>query len=157
VTTRTPGASSCAVKSRPDAEHAEEGPGNVLDRQLRGVAGAGERRTERHRHRRQFLEGLIQLAPVDEVAGRDDVVLLVTREVVLPHDGDLVGVRIRQRPQQECIDDAEDGSVRADAERQGGHGHEGESGGPQQQPGRIAEVLQKVAHYSLLEPLSHES
>ena len=109
-----------AAERRPDAEHAEERAGDELHRQLRGVARARERRPERHRDGGEFREGLIQLAPVNEIAGRNDIFFLVAREVVLPHHGQAIGIGVRKRPQQERVDHAEDGGVRADAERQGG-------------------------------------
>src|SRR5258708_22556162 len=55
-----------------------------------------------------------------------------------------------QGPQQERIDDAEDGGISADTERQGGDRHEGECWGAEQQSRRIAEILDQISHHSLL-------
>ena len=45
----------------------------------------------------------------------------------LGHDHESVGLGIRERPEQDRVDHAEDGGVRADAEREGENGDEGEA------------------------------
>jgi hypothetical protein len=39
-----------------------------------------------------------------------------------------IGLRVRERPEQNAVDDAEDGRVRADAERQRDERHERDTG-----------------------------
>ena len=51
----------------------------------------------------------------------------------------------RQRPQQERVNDAEDGGVGANAEYQSRNRNDGERRRAKQQPGGVAEVLCKVA------------
>ena len=58
------------------------------------------------------------LAPVNEVAGRDDVPIGAARDVRLPHHHKLVGPGVGQRLQQHRANDAEDRGGRADAKSQ---------------------------------------
>ena len=58
------------------------------------------------------------------------------------HDQPLGG-RERQRPEQNAIDDAEDGCVCPNAEREREHDHGGEAGILQQ----LAEGVAKVVHF----------
>ena len=58
----------------------------------------------------------------------------------MPDPHELVGVRIRQRLDQHRVDDAEDRSGRADAEREREHGSEREGGPPQQAAQRVAQI-----------------
>src|SRR5262245_18794158 len=55
--------------------------------------------------------------PVEPVGGRD-VGVRVATAYRLVDQYELVAVRVRQRPQQELIDDGEDGGVATDAEGQ---------------------------------------
>src|SRR5512132_2891942 len=55
------------------------------------------------------------------------------------HRHDLVGIGIRKRPQQDCVDHAEDGRVRSNAERQHDDGYDGK---PRTLPQRAERDLQ---------------
>ena len=59
------------------------------------------------------------------------------------------GVAKRQRPDRDGVDDAEDGAVDADAERQAGNGQRGEPGVLDERPGRVAQILQECVHKAL--------
>ena len=77
---------------RRNAQDGRQRRGDVLHRKFfRRAAAARERGLERQADRRNVLERMVHLAPVQEVAGRDDVVLAVARQVVLPHDDELDG------------------------------------------------------------------
>jgi hypothetical protein len=52
----------------------------------------------------------------------------------------------RQRTQENCIDDAEDGSIRTDAKRQGEDRNNREHGAFGKQPESIANILQQIEH-----------
>ena len=69
-----------------------------------------------------FFEGPIALLPVGDILRIRDIVLVGLRAGFPDHD-QAVGVRERQRPKQYSIDDAENGSVRADSENQSQQRH----------------------------------
>ena len=79
------------------------------------------------------LEGLVPLAELEEL-GRRDPELIEPEARELARDEDQPrGVRIRQRLEDHAVDDAEDGRVGADPQRQRQHRHE-----------RVAGVLPEV-------------
>ena len=65
------------------------------------------------------------------------------REAVCSTWTHLVGLRVRQWPQQHGIDDGEDSRVRADAEPQGKDGHQVYPGDAEQGAEGIAQVAEK--------------
>ena len=62
----------------------------------------------------------------------------------------------RQRPQQHGVDDAEDGGVGADAEREHGDDRERERRGAEQDPEGVAEIGKERAHGGLDEKNEHQ-
>ena len=58
----------------------------------------------------------------------------------------------RDRLQQDGVDDREDGGVGADAERQRGHGGQGEARALAEHAERVPEIFQKRFHVVLPEP-----
>ena len=62
---------------------------------------------------------------------------------------ELIRVRIRQRPQQHAVDDAEDGGVGADAERERQHGERRESRLTFESAERVEKVFSQVVHDGL--------
>ena len=72
------------------------------------------------------------------------------RELIAPlrndhfHAVDFVRLGIGQRPQQHRVDDAEDGRVRADAEREREHGDAGESRASAEHPRRMPRVVPEL-------------
>jgi hypothetical protein len=64
--------------------------------------------------------------------------------IVADQTGDLhqaVGLREWERPQQQCVRDAEDGGVRANRQRQGDEEDEGATRSPVERPHRTDEVV----------------
>ena len=61
-----------------------------------------------------FKNGIV-LLPIKIIWERHRIILSRPGRFVQDHDP--VGIRIRQRPEQNGVDDAEDGGVRADPER----------------------------------------
>ena len=55
----------------------------------------------------------------------------------------------RRRPEQEVVDDGEDGGVRADPQREGQHGDEREAGTPSRAAQRVSDVADQVLQRSL--------
>ena len=87
----------------------------------------GGRQVERTRRERlEILERLCGFLPCEIVPGRDGAP--VARWRLRPHHDQLVGLRERQRRQQRRVHHAEDGRIRADAERQGGDSGKGNPG-----------------------------
>src|SRR3989449_1926305 len=67
------------------------------------------------------------------------------------HDLDQpVRSRVRQRPEQNAVDRAEDGRVRADAEGEREHGDEREAGAFGERAGGVTEILEQRVHHSYL-------
>ena len=62
-----------------------------------------------------MFENGVVILPIEIIGQRDRIILSRPGRFVQDHDP--VGVRIRQRPKQDGVDDAEDRGVRADAER----------------------------------------
>jgi hypothetical protein len=63
-----------------------------------------------------------------------------------PEGHQLFRLFIAQRPQKNGVDDAEDGGVSADAERQRQHRDRGKARAPKQRSKGVAEVLKQGAH-----------
>ena len=79
-------------------------------------------------------EGFCLLADVVDVSQR--VVLL---------DGDkALGIGVGKRAQQHAVDDAEDGGVGADAERESEYGDDGESRRFSQHSQRVAKIAEEI-------------
>src|SRR3954468_15918796 len=72
-----------------------------------------------------MFERLAFLPPIDVIRQRDRSVGAVAGFVEVD---ETVRLRIGERPQKDVIDHAKDGGVRADAEREGEHGDDGEAG-----------------------------
>ena len=66
---------------------------------------------------RGVLEHVVERAVIDEVHRRQPLVRQAFRRVRLPDHRQAIGIRIRERPQHDAIEDGEDGSRCADAER----------------------------------------
>ena len=73
------------------------------------------------KYARHALEGRALAAPVVEVRIRADVLVVSLPWVVGPQHHQAIGRRVRERLQQDGIDDGEDGRVRADSERERKH------------------------------------
>jgi hypothetical protein len=71
----------------------------------------------------QLLEDAGLLAPVEVVGGRDRVAVVGLVHAALPDHHDPRRRLVRERPQQQRVDDREDGRVRAHAQGHGQHRH----------------------------------
>ena len=114
------GTSSCgevAAKHGCGLQHGEVLVAHLLAVQRLGLGVAGERRTP-SADRCHALEHCALGAPVDEVARRRPLVGgPAARTHVLPEHHQPIRGPVRQRPDQQRVDDGEDGGVGADAER----------------------------------------
>ena len=106
-----------------------------------GLPSASRRRTpgadERH-----LFERVAAVAPVEERRVADVARRAVGSTIANHHQA--LGRCVRQRPQQDGVDDAEDRGVCADAERECHQRDRGKARSPPQQTGRIAHVAAEV-------------
>src|SRR5262245_13947945 len=93
--------------------------------------------------RLQILERRGPLLPLQVVSGRRAVPASAR---LRPYKHELVGVRIRRRREQRGVDDAEDGRVRPNAERQRQYGDQREAGIFYQGSRAEAQVLYERSH-----------
>ena len=75
-----------------------------------------------------LFEDLVLFLPLDEVGGRDRVLLDAASGVAFPESDDAVGFGEGKGFEEDGVDDAEDGGVGADAEGEGEDGDCGEGG-----------------------------
>ena len=66
--------------------------------------------------RGEMFKNDVVLLPIKIIGERDRIILSRPGRFVQDHDP--VGIRIRQRPEQDGVDDAEDRGVRTDPERE---------------------------------------
>ncbi len=111
------------------------------DRALAGhqVQLAGRERAHRG-------ERLVQLAELEELRRRDPELVEAHGREAAGQEHQLPGLRVRERAQQDAVDDREDRGVGADAQGQREDRDQGEPGGAQQAPGRVADIAQQVVH-----------
>ena len=123
-----------AAQDRVDVEEAQRAVGHEERLDALGLAGAGDR------HRAAVPEpDVLEDAPlfaVDEVVrGRHVQERDPEPRRRVPQAHEPVGLVERQRLEQDAADDAEDGRVGADTERQREDGDQREHGGPEETPG----------------------
>ena len=125
------------------AKQAEQAVAHVRSADLARFAGAqhGEHAA---RIRLDLLERPRVLADAHEVRRRQRV----GRAVGIERGDPIQPIRIpeRQRRQQDALDDAEDGAVRPDSERQRRQGHGGEARRAAQHPQRVPDILAQLGH-----------
>src|ERR1035438_2572478 len=123
------------------SQHVEK-PGSHLEAcEALRLAGAGKLQIGA-RETGQGFEGTIaraKIAKVERVQRK-----LGVAGAVEEYAHDTVGLGIGKRPQQHAVDDAEDGAIRADGERQREHNHHGEAGVLAQRAQRVSQVAPKV-------------
>jgi len=120
---------------RPDPRHVEELPGDCLPRDPLGVAAAAGQRASASRDRGDRREGLLLLAPVQEIQRRDPVVRETGR--TLPEHDEAIGLGEGEGRDERGVYQAEHRAVGADI---GGKHDEGDGG-----PGRAPERTRGVA------------
>ena len=86
-----------------------------------------------------MIKNMISFEPLQVLGCRDGC--LIALVVVSQHLHDSIGVRKWQRTQQYRVHHAEDCRCRADAERKGQHGNDGEARTVPQPPQPVAQIL----------------
>jgi len=97
-------------------------------------------------HGRHSLEGPVLRAPVDEVGSGGGKPGKPLRGVDRDDHHQAIGIGEGERAQEDGVDDAEDGGVGTDAQRQRQHRHRGEAGTLDQRPQPIAQILKNGVH-----------
>src|SRR5258708_23845116 len=92
---------------------------------------------------RHFAKDMMLRPPLFEIQIRTARLRYSLLRVRLKGGKQLFGIRIRQRLQEHCINDAENGRVRANAESKREYGDRGEAGILPQHAEAVAHVLQK--------------
>ena len=152
------GALSCiarldeAAGDRLHAERLEQSGARLERRREERIAVGGHRRREvpERRHR---LDALLPRRQIDVVADGDELLRDARAIVAMTEDDEIVGVRIRQRPQQHGLDDGEHRGVGADAERQRQDGGDREQRLPAEQTNTVPQVVEHAHHAFLSRPL----
>ena len=126
-----------AAHARAHADDVEETAGDTPAAEPFRVVDAGER----HRlgaRQREGVERVLTRAPVDEIRPRHRHLRAVGPDLVQVDEA--IRLWIRQRPQQDAVDEREDGRGRADAERQ----RDEDDGGERRRPGERAHGVANV-------------
>ena len=134
-----------AAQGRAYAEQLEVVAGDHESRQRLRIAVAGDVRSPSliRGHR---CEGVIPIAPVGEVRRSKPLRFReAARSVIGPQLHELLGVSIRQRPEEHRAQHAEHGGVRADADREREEGDDGEAGRAAEDAGTDGEILTQLA------------
>jgi hypothetical protein len=87
-----------------------------------------------------------RICSVGIIARRDREIDDVPRTQVLPHEHQPIAVRVRQRPQQHGVYDAENGGAGANAERERDYCSDAERRHLTQRPRCVAEVVKQCPH-----------
>ncbi len=90
------------------------------------------------------VERVVALSKLDELRAVDRKLIEPQLREPAADQNELARARIRQRPKQHAVDDAEDRGVGADAERQREHGDDREAGRARQSANRVARVLREL-------------
>src|SRR5262249_39253596 len=93
------------------------------------------------------VEDVIVSLPVEEIQRRNAVALTARR--LLEHAHNAIGIFIRERFQEDAIDETEDRRVRSDPKGKRDESHNRETRATGQHPCAISQVLQKWRHDDL--------
>ena len=135
-----PGIGQSPAHQQRVAEDLEERPGDgpAVERLVPRVA---VQRGESALTQGQRLERTRPLGPVTQVEPREPEDRAPRPRVAHMNDDDGVRIRIRERPHQHAVHDAEDGGIDADPERQHADRHQTESRRAPQGPEHVRETL----------------
>ena len=121
------GRQEVAAEGRRDPKHAEIIRADLQAAEAHGGAGSGEILILLVGGGDGFQPGRLVLPVYERTAGSERDI--VPRARHLAELNQTVGMRIRQRLEEDRIDDAEDGRVGADPKGEGDDGHDGKTGG----------------------------
>ncbi len=93
-----------------------------------------------------MFEDVILIAPIGKVWIGGTATDLAAARVALPNHHQLFGIIKRQRPQQHGVDDAEDGSVCADSQREGHNRDHAHARGLEHHANPVTDVLPERFH-----------
>ena len=107
-----------------------------------GAAGQADLHILDGRH----IRGVDALTPRQEIGGRDEQIVPVLREVLLPNHQQTLRLGKRQWLEQHRVHNAENGGSSAHTERQGEQGYGGEARGFTQQANPVPQILPGKVH-----------
>ena len=114
-----------------------------------GLTIAGKNRTEIGIGRDLF-ENVIAGAVIRDIGRRHLSARAATGFIFAPDEDDRFRITVRQRFEQDRIDDAEHRRVRTDTERERNNGDRGEAGALEKHPGAEANILKQRVHITVL-------
>ena len=126
------------------AQHGEKIGGHTQARYSLRLFPAGQ--IEIRVGKRGDVDRLSAVSEVNEVTERSWRFGEALLDVPFPDHDQLIRVRVFQWTQQHKVDDAEDGRVRSDSQRQRQYGHQGNGWTLQQHPRAVAHVLPNEFH-----------
>jgi hypothetical protein len=94
-------------------------------------------------------ERSILVLHIDELPGRRPILRDVDSRSPEPQHCQSVGLRIRERLEQERVDYAEDRGVRSNSDRERRDDDKGQAGASFERAKRVSDVLQKISHVAL--------
>jgi hypothetical protein len=127
------------TEQRRHSEHAEEVLGHLSYEDHFGAV-AHHQRASHAVPCRHSLERLSAPTPIVHIARRAARARNALRRVRIPQSHELLWLRVRQRAQEDALNQAEDGGSAADAQRQSENRHQGEPRLLAQDPRAISEI-----------------
>ena len=138
------GFASSSVKPRPRKgwrpQRGEEGRRHHQDAKLLRPSSFGKRGRPSGKERRVLDRRRLRLA-VQIVGDRHARLREPNQRIRVPHEDQPLRVRVRQRPEQNLVQEAENGGIGANSQRQRHHRHQGEDRLLAQRADGIAKVL----------------
>ena len=137
-----------------DAEEVEEIGGGGEGERMLGAAFGGEVDVVGPIEEGHVLEGGVLGLPIEEVGAGEGV--FAGRGFGFVEADELLRMAVGEGPEEDCVDDAEDGGIGADSDGQRDGGNESESPGVPQVAEAVLEVEQEGPHVSLIDEYARE-
>jgi hypothetical protein len=141
-----------AADHRRHAEHGKIRRRDELRNELDGIAEVGQV-GPRFRERGEIIEDRGAFSPPNEIRGTNHIRSTGEPRIGFPYGDDSIRIVIREPLEEHRVHNRENRRVRADAEREREHGHDGEAGRPEGRAYGVSQVLKKFIHADWLEPL----
>ena len=142
----------CAAEKRRNAHGAEKSGGGADAVNANRIARAGEIETSGFEYA-DILETFCVALEILKCAGAPGNFVVAEVDAgrrLAPGEDDAFGVRIRERLEENGVDDAEDGGAGADAEREGEYGDDREARRFREHSQAILQILEQRLHLHVL-------
>ena len=143
------------AEERLAAERGEEGRRDRQGAKLLRLSSFRKRGRPSGKERRVLDRRRLRLA-VQIVGDRHARLREPNQRIRVPHEDQPLRVRVRQRPEQNLVQEAENGGIGANSQRQRHHGHQGEDRLLAQRADGIAKVLHGALDESAAERVARE-